>query len=501
LANDFGQTLFQAALIKYLSKITDTDPVSPPAIPSVNAIWMDYSASQTMRLDDATAFNERPALFFHLAPFGQAEQHPSLSTEKKVYLLPQFYFQRDGVKESEAEFYIGVTGLKPPQNLALLFQVVDGTADPQSEKPDPHIYWSYLRGNEWISFAKNEVEDHTGGLLNSGIVTFAMPRDASDTNTILPVGMHWIRAAVARESDAVCRLQMVVAQAFEVTFKDKGNDPAFPAKLLPAGTISKLDQPDAAVKKITQPFATFGGRGAELPTAFYTRISERLRHKDRAIALWDYERLILEAFPQIYRAKCLNHTQYEPIYKELAPGHVTVVTIPNQQVQNLRDPLRPNTSLGLLEDIERFLRKRLSCFVTLHVKNPEFEEVLVGCRVRLREGLDKTFYETKLREAITRFLSPWAFPGGGHPSFGGKIYKSVLINFVEEQPYVDYVTDFQLFHVFVDGVGQGQKNERNEVEGSKAVSILVSVPAGQHSVQVITTIEEETPGENCPCEA
>jgi hypothetical protein len=53
--------------------------------------------------------------------------------------------------------------------------------------------------------------------------------------------------------------------------------------------------------------------------------------------------------------------------------------------------LRPYTSLGLLEKIEAaFLQKRLSCFARLHVKNPEFEEVFVDFRVRLRAGFDET---------------------------------------------------------------------------------------------------------------
>ena len=121
------------------------------------------------------------------------------------------------------------------------------------------------------------------------------------TTRLLPSGLFWIRAAVHERSDAVCRLQLVAAQAMEAVFTDRGNSPSFSAKPLPAGTISKLDKPDAAVKSIAQPFASFGGRGAESSQAFYTRISERLRHKDRAIDLWDYERLILEAFPQIYQ--------------------------------------------------------------------------------------------------------------------------------------------------------------------------------------------------------
>jgi hypothetical protein len=500
LTRDFGQNAYQADLIKFLREENGPEhPGDPPVGPSINELLMSYSASQTIALGstDADAFNGRKARFFHLAPFGQAEQHSALNTANKVYLVPQFDFQRDNLSHnSESELYLGITGLKPPQNLALLFQVADGTADPLSQKPDPHIHWSYLRSNEWVTFETNDVEDHTGGLLNSGIITFSIPRDASDTNTLLSANMHWIRAAVTTESDAVCRLLTVAAQALEATFIDKDNDPAFPAKVLPPGTITKLDQPHAAVKKITQPFPTFGGRGAEHSEAFRTRISERLRHKDRGIALWDYERLILEAFPQIYKAKCLNHTHYEPtesgqgIYRELAPGHVTIVTIPNQSFQNLRDPLRPYTSLGLLEEIEAFLCKRLSCFVTLHVRNPQFEDIRVAFKLRLHDGFDETFYVTTLQETITRFLSPWAFDGGGSPSFNGKIYKSVLINFVEEQPYVDYVTDFELFHIFLDMDGIQQTLEKNEVEGSKAVSILVSVPATQHDIEAINPAAE-----------
>jgi hypothetical protein len=479
----------------------DEHPGLPFTGPLANGIWLDYQAKQVISLDSKETFANRKGFFFHVAPFGQAEQHAQLNPEEPVYLLPQF---RSAAGPSEAELYIGITNLHPPQNLALLFQVVDGTADPLADKPKPplkHIHWSYLRNNEWIGFKENEVEDHTDELLNSGIVTFAVPGDASANNTLLPSGMHWIRAAVAKESDAVCHLQMVAAQALDATFTDRSNDPTFPAQVLPAGTISKLERPDAAVKKITQPFATFGGRGAELPAAFYTRVSERLRHKDRAIARWDYERLILEAFPQIYKVKCLNHTQYDKNgYQELAAGHVTIVTIPQQQFHNLRDPLRPFTSLSLLKEIEAYLQTRCSCFVELHVCNPIFEEVWTQFKVCFYPGFDQTFYQTKLQQEITRFLSPWAFPGGGSPTFGGKVYKSVLLNFIEERPFVDYVTDFQLFHRYQTKNSAGVESEvtspdLTEVEGSKAVSILVSVPAEAH---LITVIDPETTDQSSP---
>ncbi len=508
LDTDFGQNTYQADLLKYIRKDSGAaDPGAPPAGPVMNALTLDYTASQQIILNsgDAAAFAMRKAGFYHVNPFGHAEQHAVLSTSNKVFLMPQFDFERDAAKqESEAEFYIGLSGLKPPQNLSLLFQISDGTANPQALKPDPHLNWSFLANNEWLAFEENEIEDNTNGLLKSGLVSLSFPSKAGSSNTMLPSGQHWIRVAVADGADTACRILAVEAQAMLTTFTDKGNDAAFNAHVLPAGSIKKMVQPDAAVKKVTQPFDSFGGHAAEESTDFYTRISERLRHKDRAITLWDYERLVLEAFPEIYRVKCLNHTQYEPtadsegIYRELAPGHVTLITVPDKQFHNERDPLKPFTSLGTLEEIYTFVKARTSCFVKLHVRNPQFEEVRVNFKLRLFDGFDETFYTNLLRESITRFLSPWAFPGGESPTFGGKIYKSVLIDFVEEQPYVDYVTDFELFH-HIDNV-PGTK-DLNEIEGSRAVSILVSVPESKHGITPIHPSAEEIAAEKCNCES
>ena len=111
-------------------------------------------------------------------------------------------------------------------------------------------------------------------------------------------------------------------------------------------------------------------------------------------------------------------------------------------------------------------------------------------------GFDETYYTNQLRLEITRYLSPWAFPGGGSPSFGGKIFKSVLINFVEERPYVDYVTDFKLF------LEKGAA-DLNEAEGSTAVSILVSAPEEKHRIVPITVAGlpaiAQASAEDCSC--
>jgi len=518
LSGDIGQTAYQTALISYLLKLpgaTAPGPTMPPG-PMAAALTMSYVASTDDVALDSKAqktFDDRVVQFFHLGPFGTAEQQPYLTGGDSVALLPQFSFTPGAaVPKSEAEFYIGIAGLTPPQSLAILFQVVDGTANPLAPKPLPHIGWCYLADNQWVEFPENAVVDGTGELLDSGIVTFAVPAEATQDNTLFPSGMTWIRAAVASESDAVCRLQLVAAQAMETVFANQNNAPDFSATPLPAGTISKLAVPDSSVKSVSQPFVSFGGRGAEQPQDFYQRISERLRHKDRAIDLWDYERLILQAFPQIYKVKCLNHTQFEPadnsggsgpcnggIYRELAPGHVTIITLPNLQTQQERDPLKPYTSLGLLADIGTFLAKRTSCLAKLHVKNPQFEEIRVAFNVKLFDGYDAAYYKIQLQQAITRFLSPWAFTSDGVPSFGGKVYQSVLVNFVEEQPYVDYVTEFQMFQ---DIPCQPKGTQPlDEATGSRAVSILVSAPASAHAVTVLEVAPDPELAESCGCDA
>jgi hypothetical protein len=250
LTGGFGQDDYQTALIKYLRKDTGaTDPGSkPPAGPTASSLSMRYTADAALVLNSANkdTFENRPGQFFHLTPFGTAEQHPYLNGQGQVYLFPAL--------ANEAEFYIGVSGLVPPQSLSLLFQVVDGTANPLAEKPERHIEWAYLRRNEWIAFDDTEVQDATDAMLKSGIVTLSVPRDATSDNTALPAGLFWIRAAAHEKSDAVCRLQLVAAQAMEAVFADRGNAASFSATPLPAETISKLDKPDSAVKSIAQPF-------------------------------------------------------------------------------------------------------------------------------------------------------------------------------------------------------------------------------------------------------
>ena len=422
------------------------DAVLPkePYTPLLESLTLDYTAAtDTVDLRGTTAddFLNGDLFFFHLGAFGQRPEHAFVRAQlpfvksRMVTLLPDY--------AHEGEFYIGLAGIAPDQSVSLLFQVVEGTANPLKARPP--IRWSILADNYWAPLGSDRiVRDTTNGLLASGIVTIAIPDAATDTNTLLPAGSYWLRAVVDRDSDAVCDLTGVYPNAVSASFLDQGNDPEHLAAPLPAGTATGFAAPQAGIKTVVQPFASFGGRMAETDHHLYTRAAERLRHKQRAVAAWDYERLVLEAFPSVHKVKCLNHTAPDGL---AAPGHVTLVVVPRMVGLSAVDPLAPKVDLDTLDRIRTCLAGRCAPGVTLHVQNPDYTPLRCSFAVRLKPAQAAEFghYRGVLERDIQAFLTPWAFAADEAIAFGGRIYASVVLQFVETRDYVAYVTDFNLY--------------------------------------------------------
>jgi hypothetical protein len=271
---------------------------------------------------------------------------------------------------------------------------------------------------------------------------------------------------------------------------------------LPAGTVSKLKLSDSAVKSITQPADSTGGRVRESDPDYYQRVSERLRHKQRAVSIWDYEHLILQEFPSLYQVKCLNHTGFyekngENVFCENFPGHVTVICIPDLKNKSNSNPLRPYTPIATLTDTSIYLEKLKNPFAQLHVVNPQFEEVQLEFEVRFNDLMDEVFYRNLLDIEIEQFLCPWAWDNSQKITFGGKINKSTLINFVEERPYVDFLSCFKIHHIIrnEEGIVSKKIYDLEEIIASSSRSVLVShyeesnASAPRHIIQVIQTCD------------
>ena len=441
-----------------------------PYTPLIKSFSVNYTAYTQIDLDNTKDpdFEGNEGYFFQLSPFGYKELNKEL-TSGITTVLPLY--------ENEGELYIGFENLVPSSTLKVLFQLADGTSNPLKDMQA--VNWYYLSNNNWLPFEKTNVIDATVNFTQSGIVTFLLPEEITTGNTSFDSSLSWIKAAVAENADAVCKPIDIKAQVIKVSLlEDKNNDFYF-KQVLASSSISKLLVANAAVKKISQPYESFGGRLKEKSEQFYTRVSERLRHKQRAISAWDYEKLILEEFPSVYKAKCINHTGListkvpgELRYTETLPGHLTVVTIPDLRNYTFKNPLRPYTSIGLLTNIKTFLSKLVSPFVKLYVVNPKFEEVQFEFTVKITPPLDETFFIKQLSLDIEQFLCPWAYSFDRDIEFGGKISKSVVLNFIEERYYVDHVACFKMHHIVEKGAEAYYDVE--EAQTTTGISILVS---------------------------
>lgn len=456
---------------------TLADPTTPrnePYTPTVQEISLSYSARlplTDLAGDDENAFAAAADLqFFHVGAFGARREHPFLRrglvwvAEKRPGLLPAY--------ADEGEFIVGVDGVAAGENIPLLLQVAEGSADPElSAQP---VVWSVLCDNHWRRVAPEELAlDTTRGLRASGIVGIALSRDTTAGNSWLPAGPVWLKAGIAANSAAACRLLGVHVNAVEaVRLWPAGSAPA--VETLAPGSIAKLLSPPAALKKVAQPYATFGGRAAETDAMRNRRAAERLRHRQRCITPWDYERLLLEAFPGVYRIKCVPHASDTAW---TAPGHVLIVAVPDLKNRNLPDLLQPKVDLDTLTQMAELAQAHASPQVAVHVRNPDYRAIRLDFKVRFHAGLPFEHTRLQLHAALVEALSPWAFDTTRQLDFGGRIYRSVLLDFVEELPYVDFVTDFRLGFA---GPGDLLLDDAAEIVADRPDVILVS--AARHLI-------------------
>jgi hypothetical protein len=484
--HSYYPSLLAAAMSGYLPKTAEDLPPEPYT-PIIKNISFNYSASSdeiNPANESFSAFNRKEIQFFHLGVFGQAEQHgylksqtallfgPTVSFNKNIYLFPAHDF--------EGALLVSLTKVEAGQSVSFLFQLADGTANPEKEAIT--IHWYALSNNEWRKLKQTEIlKDETNHLLRSGIIRLALPAEATTDNTILDSGKIWLCATIQKDTDAVCLFADVIPQAINATFV--ANKLQTEAHVSPAGTISKMVTKTVEVKKIIQPYNSFGGKPLESKNDFYIRTSERLRHKHRAVTNWDYEHLVLQQFPEVYKIKSLNHTCLEESCdcSFLKPGHVTLIAVPDVHNKNQFNPLEPKLSLDVITSVEEFLKELCSFFVIPQVKNPKYELVQLDFKVKFRTEGDFGFYADVLNNDVMKYLTPWAFTTGTDIVFGGHVRKSVLLNFIEELEYVDFVTDFSMYHI-VDG---NKGSDSDEIVIDNPAAILVS-----HSNHIINAYQE-----------
>ncbi|WP_297332588.1 hypothetical protein [Flavobacterium sp.] len=487
--------------------------VKTPQGPVVKSVTIDYDVT------DSTASAKNPIETYELLPFGyQQKKLPMLRFDtalNTVRAFPLASVQRlrvfepvlesvrqirvpavkqvQQLAESGGDIYLGFANAQAGNSFSVLFQLAEGTVNPMRNPAT--ISWKYLKNNNgWQDFKSYELADATNGLLQSGLVTFTVPEDFTDSSiTILPDGLFWIKINVD-VTDAISDFVGVHEQALqaELVAFDK-SDGVFLSNI-PKDTVTKLYQPLNYIKKITQPYPSFGGSRKEESNMFYVRSSERLRHKNRAITLWDYERLILQEFPQLIRVKCLNHYNYVAEHgANTAAGYISIIPLARWSKSTIIY-LKPLVSLETMQNIKAYVAGLGSPHARIMVKPPLLEKIRLNFSVKYRQepGTDVRVLESQLVEAINRFLSPWAYDTDAI-DFSGEIEISSLIQLVDDLPYVDFVTKFKVDQLVPDPTKNNKYTELSDVKSiTPTTDYTLFIPNEAHNIIKITECTNES---------
>lgn len=458
---------------------------NPPWVPTAGGISLDYTAQASLTFE---ALDRGSTLrFYALAPFGYVRMRHRFAP----------CFLPDDVRGS---LCLGLTGVAPGDTVTLLVQLADRHApqridftrdaggDAQSAGDTRNgLVWHYLADNRWQPFRKEDIQsDTTYGLTSTGIVALTLPVRLDAKSTLMPAGRVWIAAMAFDGIDMIGNIVALLPNAVTATRVTSGQTVI---ANLAAGAITGLTTKLPAIKAVVQPVATVGGAPAETDAAFATRVAERLRHKQRAVQPYDYERLVLEAFADISQVKCIGPGNSDG-YSGMArlPAGEIVLAVTAQTLQSGAPAYVPQATLRAVLDA---LRPYVSPFLQrLTVRNPSYEQVKVVAAVRLKPGKSGTFYLNELASELDAALAPWRTQGARRQPIGyGAIDGNAVASFIRQRDYVAELIRFHievLYNVSADGAGNDWRvvwfDQNQQVRPSTPWSVLV--PADSHRLEL-----------------
>ena len=200
---------------------------------------------------------------------------------------------------------------------------------------------------------------------------------------------------------------------------------------LSANEIKALKSTIAFVDKAYNPIPSEGGSDVESIEELTERGPQRLKNRNRAVTVEDYEEVTKEVSQAIARVKCLANFDAEG---KNNPGHVTTLVIPH----SIND--KPELSLELKKQIKTYLNDHSPNTMTLEVRDPVYVGVSVNLTLMAVTASSVPVVEKTAYQDLKKFLNPLTggFKGKGWP-FGRMPCISDFYNLLENTENVDRV--------------------------------------------------------------
>jgi hypothetical protein len=175
----------------------------------------------------------------------------------------------------------------------------------------------------------------------------------------------------------------------------------------------------------------------------YQRVSERTRHKDRAVTAWDFERLALQRYPSLFAVRCLPgvERQADGRFQRVDRGVVTLLVSPRVHDPGALSAERypPMVDDATLGQIQQDLASRASASAEIQVWNPVYVPVTVAARLTATAGQDPSMIGPRLDAELRAFLSPWIFQPASAASLDGPESITQIRRFLLGRPEVQTI--------------------------------------------------------------
>ena len=361
------------------------------------------------------------------------------------------YFIVNGVAAEQAEAVAGPIGAgsgEPGQRLSLAKPAVDrGAIEVQVSEEGGPVTWEErpdfdLAGRTGSCFLLDAQQGiltfgdgEAGRRLPPGAPVFARYRSTRGAEGNLPAGREWRIA-------------------------DNPHNQALPG----FGGLA------AKVAAIANPVPAAGGAAAETLDLAAARAVDSVEQTLRAVTLADYETLAL-ATPGVRLARASARANLDPALPCLqAAGVVTVIVVPFLPLR------RPFPSAGTRRAVARFLAPRRLIGTRIVVAGPEYLEIAVRASVQPFPGADPAALRERIIAALDRFFHPLTGgPDGQGWPLGRDVYRSEVLQLLDEVPGVDHVLSLEL----LSGCGC-----HGPVCGNVCVGPLGLVASGRHEITV-----------------
>ncbi len=388
------------------SKLVMIQPPNIPFIPTVSFFSVDYNAS--VSYDFSNTDETYPLECFYNTPFenykvydtidGIITQNTTIGSSPKrnksgtitpltaLPLVPKF--------SSKGQLFLELQDVIAPANVSFYFELARTYTEKAVEKNK--VSYSYLSTDGWKTLTS--IADGTNGFTCSGIITINIPADITTNHETMAGNNFWIAIGAKTAIDNFPQTSFLKTNGITLQRIVSPTDFSTEKPQIKANVITS---PETAIPEIlatVQPFASFDGKAAETNQQMNSRVSTRLKTKDRLVTAEDFFNVIRLEFSEVYYSKT--------IYKKAKKQAYTYV------IKRVSEATETNAFVPLLSEcneleIQKYIKERVSPFVKVSVENFKLNYVKITADIKLNSNEDVTTVSKEINNDINIYLAPW----------------------------------------------------------------------------------------------